>query len=147
MDMEEFYEKACDFCSYIENTPITLETIGVLMEKLMGLYVSGLHLPDAEPESIEDKSEVDFPKAPIKIAVPDYYQEVFDPFNDDEIVGCSIYDDLWDIRADLVEGIEEYEAGYKGNAVFEWTLGLDEHWGKHATDVLRALHSIRVRGR
>ncbi len=145
--METFYKKACDFCSYIENNPITQEAEGVLMEKLMDLYSSGLHLPGAEPESIEDKSEVAPPKAPIKIAVPDYYQEVFDPFDDDEIVGRSVYEDLWDIRSDLAEGIREYEAGYKGNAVFNWNLGLDGHWGKHATDVLRVLHSIRVRGR
>ncbi len=81
----------------------------------------------------------------IYIRIPDLYNELFDPFNDDEIVGCGLTDDLIDIRRDLLEGINEYEAGFKNNASFEWRFGLDNHWGKHATDVLRALHWVRLK--
>ena len=145
--IEEFYNMALEFCRYIETTTITYDNVEKLMTMLMNLYVKALKLPHNEPETEEEGSNKEVEDIYIDIKVPDFYNELFDPFADEEIVGCSLTDDLGDIRKDLMEGINEYEASYKNNASFEWRLGLDNHWGKHATDVLRALHILRTKGK
>lgn len=143
--VDKFYKEAVEFCQYIENRVITQDSVAELLEMLMTLYIDGLHLPDMEPDLVDDGTDKTIENVKLKMEIPDYYQELFNPLEDEEIVGCDLYDDFLDIRKDLLKGINEYDAGYKGNAIFEWKLGLNEHWGKHATDAMRALHSIRTR--
>ncbi len=81
----------------------------------------------------------------IKLSFHKCYWEVFDPFEQDEPVCCDLIDDLTDIVNDLQYGILEYETGKIGNAVFEWKLSFDSHWGQHLVDALRVLHAIRTR--
>ena len=40
------------------------------------------------------------------------------------------------IANDLQDGIDEYEKGRIGNAVFEWHFGVLHHWGDHAVDAI-----------
>jgi hypothetical protein len=69
---------------------------------------------------------------------------VLDPFEFEEPVCGDLRDDLQDIYDDLRTGIREYEAGRKNNAIWDWKFGVDNHWGQHAVDAIRALNSIRV---
>ena len=66
------------------------------------------------------------------------------PFVFEEPVGRDLRDDLQDIYADLRTGIREYQAGRESNALWECKFGVDNHWGQHAVDAIRTLHSIRV---
>ena len=72
-----------------------------------------------------------------------YYWMVSDPNVLEEPVCGSLVDDLADIASDLQRGIEEYDRGKVGNAAFEWSFGFRHHWGDHAVDAIRYLHSIK----
>ncbi len=54
-----------------------------------------------------------------------------------------LLDDLSDIRDDLLEGIYDYEAGFINNAVFEWKLLHQDHWGNHCATAVKALQQLR----
>jgi hypothetical protein len=54
----------------------------------------------------------------------------------------SLADDLADIWRDLRGGLDALEGGATWQDVsWEWRFGLEKHWGKHAVEALRALHS------
>ena len=73
--------------------------------------------------------------------------QVFDPFDneeEDKVVCGMIFDDLNDIYRDLREGLDEYEIGEIGDAVFDWKDGARGHWGDHAVSLIKALHWLRT---
>lgn len=143
---KEFYEQADDFRRYITKNVITTDKIPSLMKLLMTLYLSALHLPDTEPET----NGVSWEKAEdvsirIDEQISTIYWEVYNPYVYEELVCGDLVDDLLDIVKDLRVGMDEYEAGRFGNAIFVWKWGLDNHWGQHIVDDLRALHTARSR--
>ena len=142
----EFYELANEYCRFIVGNEITADSVSHLMELLMKLYISVMNLPETEPESIASLSEIT-EAVPIRFAeqIPTTYWEIFDPYADKDSVCGDLTEDLSDIAADLRNGMKEYEAGRFGNAVFEWKFGLNNHWGQHIVDALRALHAARSR--
>ena len=145
--IQEFYDLADTYCCFLSENEITDASASCLMELLMKLYISAVNLPEAEPETVEHSTagDTDLPSVRISDQIPQFYWEVFDPFAKDEPVCGDLADDLSDIAADLKIGMEEYEAGRIGNAVNEWKFGLNDHWGSHIVDALRALHTIRTR--
>lgn len=148
MDMiKEFYSLADEYCCFISQNEITGDTLSDLMELLMKLYISAVNLPETESETTGylTTEETEIPSIRISSQIPRFYWEVFDPYEKDEPVCGDLIDDLFDIAADIRIGIEEYEAGRVGNAVFEWKLRLDNHWGSHIVDALRVLHTVRTR--
>lgn len=74
----------------------------------------------------------------------DLYREVFDPYEppSEPEVMSSLSDDLGDIYHDLRSGLLRWKRGETGDALWEWRFGIENHWGKHATDALRALHIL-----
>ena len=147
MDMiQEFYDLANAYCCFISENELTVDGIPFLMEQLMKLYISAMSLPESASE--EDPcyitSKKDCSSIRISNQIPQFYWEVFDPFVQEDSVCGDIADDLSDIAADLQSGIREFEAGRIGSAIFEWKFGLNNHWGSHTIDVLRALHAIRI---
>ena len=145
--IKEFYTLADKCCRFVSSNELTADLVPVLMELLMELYIAALKLPEAEPETIDNVSlsKTEIPVIRISEQIPAFYWEVFDPFAEETAVGANLADDLYDIAADLKNGMKEFEAGRTGNAAFEWRLGLNSHWGSHAVDALRALHAIRNR--
>ena len=141
--VEVFYNKATELCAYIEKTVITQDVLPKLSRMLMELYICGLQLPEVTPDSIDDKVKNPIETADIRIFTKSIYWETFDPFKEEESAACDFFDDLQDIRSDLLKGIYEYEAGNKNNAVFDWRFGLDNHWGNHVVSLIRALHYLR----
>lgn len=70
-----------------------------------------------------------------------FYNEVYYPWYEDEACPASLTDDLADIYLDMKEGLEALEAGKPhADILFEWQLGFTSHWGRHATDALRAIY-------
>ena len=145
--IKEFYDLADSYCHYISSKEMTIDDISKLMELLMKLYLSASDLPVKEPETIDSTESVkaDQVRVTFDEQIPAFYWKEFDPFVQDEAVCSDLAEDLSEIAADLQNGMREFEAGRSGNAVFEWTFGLDNHWGDHAMDALRALHAIRIR--
>jgi len=144
--VKEFYEQADEYCRFISENVITADTVPYVMELLMQLYISAMNLPETEPETIASLSDISEAVA-IRFSdqIPTTYWEIFDPHADKDTVCGDLIDDLSDIAADLKAGMIEYEAGRFGNAVFEWKFGLNNHWGQHIVDALRALHAARPR--
>ena len=119
-------------------------SLDYLIEIIMKLYVAALHLPNSETDTVEQNDNAMPAEIRISSQVPSTYWEVYDPFEDTEVICGSLYDDLSDIIRDIEKGINEYDAGRIGNAVFEWRFGLNNHWGKHAVDMIRAIHALRT---
>ncbi len=142
----EFYELANEYCRFIVGNEITADSVSHLMELLMKLYFSAMYLPEAEPETI-DSSLVPLESVQIRLSnhISPVYWEVFDPYVEEEPVCGDLTDDFSDIAGNLRNGMKEYEAGRVGNAVFEWKLSFNSHWGQHVVDALRALHAVRCR--
>ena len=144
--VKEFYEQADEYCRFISENVITADTVPYVMELLMKLYISAMNLPETEPETIASLSDIS-EAVTIRFSeqIPTTYWEIFDPYADKDSVCGDLTEDLSDIAAALKTGMKEYEAGRFGNAVFEWKFGLNNHWGQHIVDALRALHAARPR--
>ena len=138
----EFYESSKRICYYLTDTVIRQENVEELLLLLLDLYGKGLLLLDVEPDSVDNhtKSET---ISDIRIEIPTCYWEVFDPWTEEEMVCGDLYDDLTDIRHDLMKGIIEYEAGYINNAVFNWKLFHRSHYGNHIVATMKALQHLR----
>lgn len=145
--VKKFYDLAKEFCDFVTEKELQEGDLDLLMSLILRLYANGLSLPDMEPETDNVADDVKLPQMCIRISqdIPSSYWEVFNPLEEDAPVCGSLYDDLRDIARDLQVGISEYEAGKIGNAVFEWSFGLNNHWGQHAVDIIKTLHSLRTR--
>ena len=144
MGTEEcFYNLSKQFCDMVDTKVLSSSNTGVWMTLLMKLYAEALELPNVEPEkTLEGCEPACCPRS--VIAVPADYWEIYDPLEPDEPVCGSLFDDLGDIYRELKSGTLEYEAGRTNNAIWEWKFGVDNHWGQHVVDAIRALHSIRT---
>lgn len=141
-----FYKLADEYRCFVAENVVTADAVPPLIEMLMTLYISAMSLPATEPETNELSSDIS-EAVSIRFSeqIPTMYWEIFDPYVDEEPVCGDLLDDLSDIAADLRDGMKEYETGRFGNAIFEWKFGLNNHWGQHIVDALKALHSIRTR--
>jgi hypothetical protein len=119
--------------------------------RIGALYLAGLQLPhewsdeladqpDAEGIGSEERRSI-YHRSAARLPFSDYAR-VFEPFAlppEEPVVG-SIADDIADIYGDVVSGLIEHEAGRTAQAIWEWAFQLREHWGRHATDAMYALH-------
>ena len=134
---------AVRFCDAVNTKTVSTENAEEWLDLLMALYVSAMRLPEAEPDDDSSSYGGDAIPQPV-IECQSTYWEVFDPFELEDPVCGDLCDDLRDIYGDLRSGIREFDAGRRNNAIREWQFGLDNHWGTHAVDAVRALHSIRA---
>jgi hypothetical protein len=96
--------------------------------------------PDAGPDP--DIDEVRTALAELLEPI-DEYAEVFDPYEPrPELVICRISDDLSDVAANLLHGLQHYKAGRESEALWWWQFSYLSHWGSHASQTLRALQSV-----
>ena len=79
-----------------------------------------------------------------KLGEWDRYRQVFDPTQDNEAIFGSLADDVADIYRDLKDGLalNETERREPENAIWEWRLAFQSHWGKHAIDALLTIHVL-----
>lgn len=164
-DIVAFVDRARRYCAQIERTEKTREKwMGLVLESLADLYAAGLKLPspeisdqDIRPPDSYDMTHDDWRKIVEHISgilgELDVYKRFFKctpPWkedNDDEVVMGTLWDDLADVYRDVKPGLRAWEAGndaYLPEVVFEWRCTLGYHWGRHATNAMRALHE-RVR--
>ncbi|NHM33831.1 DUF5063 domain-containing protein [Neobacillus terrae] len=140
--VEDFFYSAVNYCDIGENfaSPQTPNNLKALLVSLLDLYTKALYLPEVEPEN---DNFIDF-----KISIPkiefnqfDHYWEVFNPYFLEEPVGASLSDDILDFYKDIKRGILLYEQKEQIEAIWHWKFQFDIHWGNHAVDTLRVLHS------
>ncbi len=72
------------------------------------------------------------------------YSQVFDPTKDREAIDGSLADDIADIYRDLKEGLVLHHSDLAppDDILWEWRFGFYSHWGRHAMDALRTIHSL-----
>jgi len=72
------------------------------------------------------------------------YWQVFDPTKNNEAIHGSLADDIADIYFDLKEGfgLRQKHQTQPEKSIWCWRFGFYSHWGKHAMDALRTIHSI-----
>ena len=56
------------------------------------------------------------------------------------VVG-SLADDIADIYRDVVSGLRAFQSGLRAEAIWEWGFNFRDHWGRHATEAIKALHA------
>jgi hypothetical protein len=140
--INEFYQSAVTYCSLIEN--FDNKNLKILLLSLLDLYSKALQLPNVEPE--QDKMmNIDVHLPHITICQYDHYWEVFNPYELEEPVGASLSDDIIDIYKDVKKGILLFESNEHKEAIWEWKFGFEIHWGSHAVDAIRALHSANLK--
>ncbi len=77
-----------------------------------------------------------------RLANCDVYAELFDPYADTRPIAFRLSDDLATVAADLIHGLQHYQAGRSLEALWWWQYSYVNHWGTHGGAALRALHSI-----
>jgi hypothetical protein len=77
-----------------------------------------------------------------RLAACDEYGELFDPYADSRPTRFRLSDDLAAVAADLIHGLQHYEAGRPLEALWWWQYSYLNHWGTHGGAALRALHAI-----
>ena len=119
------------------------------LRRIVSLYGAALELPSTVPSAVSidaglqlgsDEVVLDYAGA-TRLPFRDY-AEVFDPLTippEEPVVG-DIAQDIGDIYRDVAAGLQLYYAGRFAEALLEWRVGFDSHWGKHATSAIRALH-------
>jgi hypothetical protein len=143
-EVEDFLISASQYCSMIENFESYNENnkIRNLLISLLDMYAKAFGIPEVEPQ--DDKvSTLDISVPKVNFGQFDYYWEVFDPYHLEEPVSGILTDDIVDIYKDVKEGILLYERNKQVEAVWLWRFKFETHWGSHAVDAIRALHSAK----
>ena len=138
--VEDFFSSAVNYCSLVENfnSAETQNKLKTLLVSLLDLYTKALYLPEIEPEN---DNPTDLEVFKIEFNEFGQYWEVFNPYSLEEPVGASLSDDISDIYQDVKRGILLYEQKEQTQAIWQWKFHFDIHWGNHAVDAVRALHS------
>jgi hypothetical protein len=143
-------EQAERYCGLIERAePLTRDAfVSEVAESLAALISHATHLPRVEP------TDTDLPDGPTYDQWKDRFMAVGAVLGDwnaywttlditsEEAVLLPVADDLADIWRDLRRGLDGLQVGARvDDVVWEWRFGFCSHWGRHATDALRVLHS------
>ena len=117
--------------------------------ELNGVYGAALGLPspflaqhETEHSAGVDADEFDRVRMWCSRLPFQYYGKVFDPTvvpPEEPVIG-DVADDIADVYRDVVKGLRLFDAGLFDDALWEWGFGFRTHWGKHATDAIRAIH-------
>lgn len=140
--VEDFFHSAVCFCSIIEKfDPNKVDNnFEVILVALLDLYSKALYLPEVELEK-EKVTDIEIPVPEINFGQYDKYWEVFDPYEFEEPLVTSLSDDILDIYEDVKRGIVLYEQNQLLEGIWQWKINFEIHWGSHAVDAIRALHS------
>jgi hypothetical protein len=110
----------------------------------LGAIVDVVPEEEFEPDAGPDPDIDELRAALGKLLEPiDEYLEVFDPYGaEPEVVAFRLSDDLSDVAADLLHGLQHFRAGRSIEALWWWQFSYLSHWGNHASTSLRALQSV-----
>jgi hypothetical protein len=141
------------YCSVVERAESYERDafVAALAESLAGVFAAASRLPAVQPS--ESASEY----RPSQAQWRDRFRAIHEALGDradywttlaphgegtQEVVTLPLGDDLADIWGDLKEGLLALESGVPpDDVIWEWRFGFYTHWGRHATEALRALHA------
>jgi hypothetical protein len=135
------------------------ETVPLLLLEVSQLMLAGAQLGASKDVILPSNWEPDVGADPeldldalrtglaARLVSVDEYAEVFDPYADTSGTSFRLSDDLAAVAADLVHGLQHYEAGRVAEALWWWQYSYVNHWGTHGGAALRALHSVVAHAR
>lgn len=154
-------QKYCDIVDSSANFEKT-ELLAQIYQALPLLIDAAIRLPcaDSSEDDGENKLDLGSPAASParmsdsawsrlyqslkeKLGDADLYWTVFDSVKDNQAINGSLADDIADIYRDLKSGLALKEKISSQNAIWEWRVGFDSHWGDHAMSALKTIHDIR----
>jgi len=128
------------------------ETVPLLLLEVSQILLAGAQLGATKDVILPDNWEPDVGADPDldvlrsglarRLADYDEYAELFDPYADTRLTGFRLSDDLAAVAADLIHGLQHYQAGRSLEALWWWQYSYVNHWGTHGTAALRALHAV-----
>jgi hypothetical protein len=119
------------------------------LTRIAALYAAGLALPElpfAEGrerggDDVTDEERKRVLDAAARLPFDVYGIERFDRSQiTEENIDGMLSDDVADVYSDVVGGLRAYRDGRRSEAVWQWRLLLEAHWGSHAVRAMRALH-------
>ena len=153
--LDDFADEARTFCHWATGEDGSAMKVVLALRRVSCLYSAALNLPPPFTEGMSDSLlEVEPTSGSVDLVTVragklpmDYYWEIFDPIMElpDEPVVGSIVDDLGDIYRDVARGLVLFDSGDRSEALWEWSFNFRIHWGMHATNVIRILHSYLAR--
>lgn len=137
-----FARAARGFCAFVNDASSHSLVERVLTARVLlnALYGAALQLPESERETEGDIPATATPESWPGFEKHELYWEVCNPYDDEPRVAGELTDDVVDVYRDIRRGLTFWENGDLADAVWEWRLSFESHWGDHAIDALRALH-------
>jgi hypothetical protein len=144
--VHEFAEIAERYCAWAESPLGGGDEEMLTARRLLAeLHRAAINLPDL---GSSENVEVAVPAEKWAVVCRRFHQlpvnkywDVFNPFEYEEPVLNTLFDDLTDIYRDLKRGLLIYEQGKLTEAVWEWRFNFEGHWGAHLTGAQRAIHA------
>jgi Domain of unknown function (DUF5063) len=128
------------------------ETVPLLLLEVSQILLAGAQLGATKDVILPDNWEPDVGADPDldvlrsglarRLADCDEYAELFDPYADTRLTAFRLSDDLAAVAADLIHGLQHYQAGRSLEALWWWQYSYVNHWGTHGSAALRALHAV-----
>ena len=151
-----FRDLADCYCALVDGSTADRSELLVRIYRLLPeLISSAIRLPQVElseesaargvPEAMNHEAwERLYHRLQEELGDWDVYRQVFNPVRDTEAIPGSLADDIADVYRDLNKGVALLKRAQSEpeEAIWEWRIGFDSHWGKHAIDMLRAIHFL-----
>ena len=128
------------------------ETVPLLLLEVAQILLAGAQLGASKDIILPSNAEPDVGADPdldglrsglaTRLRSFDEYAELFDPYSDTGLTAFRLSDDLAAVAADLIHGLQHYEAGRSLEALWWWQYSYVNHWGTHGSAALRALHAV-----
>lgn len=153
--LHRFRAAATNFIKVVDSAPNLErdEFIASVNRSLAELYSSALYLPVVEPDTAgangtsfaSDKWVGLFHSLKEKIGPLDAYWGIFDSTEKSEPAQGSLAGDISEIYYDLKENLQLEETGItSGDLLWDLRESFREHWGRHATEALKAIYNLHL---
>ena len=133
------------------------ETVPLLLLEVSQILLAGAQLGASKDVILPDNWEPDVGADPDldvlrgglarRLENVDEYAELFDPYSDTQLTAFRLSDDLAAVAADLIHGLQHYQAGRSLEALWWWQYSYVNHWGRHGGAAMRALHAVVAHAR
>ena len=151
--LQRFRAAATNFIEAVDSAPNLErdEFLANVNRCLAGLYSGALYLPAVEPETAgknetpfaTEKGAGLFRSLKEKIGPLDTYWGVFDSTENGDPAQGTLAGDISEIYYDLKENLQLEEKGVtSGDLLWELRESFREHWGRHATEALKAIYDM-----
>ena len=157
-----FAKLAEQYCLLIDrrediSKPEFIKKVAVILAKLFAAGTELIDLPVdlSKSELIKDKTwdktfddwKTIFDSLRNKFGEDDQYWVVFNPYIENAPTSPSLGDDLTDIYIDLKRGLSVFGRSERDSldSVWEWKFYFLEHWGRHCSCALQAIHRLLER--